>query len=194
MTIRGAMADGGLGALARALVETCVNEVTSAQADAVYEEAAASRDGFKERRLETQVGAITLGITKLREGTYFTRGVVEHWSRVNRAVICAASEMFALDVSTRKTGKVLEKMGGARLSKDRVSRICSELDAEVSELRGRGLSGRRFPYPWMDTTYVPCRRGGHGATTAVVTAVAVGEDGARRVAGLARVDSESYAS
>lgn len=77
-----------------------------------------------------------------------------------------------------------------------MSRICFELDAEVSELRGRDLSGRRFPYPWVDAAYAPCRRGGHGAAAAVAAAVAVavGEDGIRGVVGLARVDSESYAS
>lgn len=77
-----------------------------------------------------------------------------------------------------------------------MSRICFELDAEVSELRGRDLSGRRFPYPWVDAAYAPCRRGGHGAAAAVAAAVAVavGEDGIREVVGLARVDSESYAS
>lgn len=101
--------------------------------------------------------------------------------------------MFAPGVSTRKVGKVLEKVEAARLSEGRVSRICFELDAEVSELRGRDLSGQRFLYLWVDATYVPCRRGGHGATAAVVTAVAVGEDGIRRVVGLACVDSESYA-
>ena len=126
---------------------------------AMCEETGTSRNGFRERRLETQVGAIALRVPKLREGTCFPEGIVERWSRVDRAVICAASEMFALGVSTRKVGKVLEKMGAARLSKDRVSRICFELDAEVSELRGRDLSGRRFPYLWMDATYVPCRRG-----------------------------------
>lgn len=48
----------------------------------------------------------------------------------------------------------------------------------------------------MDTAYAPCRRGGHGAAAAVAAAVAVavGEDGIRGVVGLARVDSESYAS
>lgn len=70
----GAMADGGLGAVARALVEACVNEVMSAQADALREETGTSRNGFRERRLETQVGAITLGIPKLREGTCFPGG------------------------------------------------------------------------------------------------------------------------
>lgn len=61
---------------------------------------------------------------------------------------------------------------------------------------GRDLSGRRFPYPWVDAAYAPCGRGGHGAAAAVAAAVAVsvGEDGIRGVVGLARVDSESYAS
>ena len=86
----GAMADGGTGAVARALVEACVNEAMSAQADAMREETGASRNGFRERGLETRVGAITLGIPKLREGTYFPEGIVERWSRVDRAVICAA--------------------------------------------------------------------------------------------------------
>lgn len=190
----GAMADGGPAAVARALVEACVNEVMSARADAMCEETGTSRNGFRERGLETQVGAITLRIPKLREGTCFPEGIVERRGRVDRAVICAASEMFAPSVSTRKVGKVLEKMGAARLSEDRVSRICFELDAEVSELRGRDLSGRRFPYPWVDAAYVPCRRGGHGAAAAVAAAVAVGEDGIRRMVGLACVDTEPYAS
>ena len=89
--------------------------------------------------------------------------------------------MYALGVSTRKVGKVLERMGADRLSKDAVSRICAALDAEVAKLRSRQLPPMRFPYLWVDATYVPCRRNGHGATAAVVTAIAVGEDGVRRV-------------
>lgn len=107
----GAMADGGPGAVARALAEACVNEVMSVHADAMCEETGTSRNGFRGRGLETQVGAITLGIPKLREGTHFPEGVVERWSRVDRAVVCAASEMFALGVSTSEVGKALEKMG-----------------------------------------------------------------------------------
>ena len=58
----GAMADGGPGAVARALVEACVNGVMSARADAMCEETGTSRNGFRERGLETRVGAITLRI------------------------------------------------------------------------------------------------------------------------------------
>ncbi len=85
-------------------------------------------------------------------------------------------------------------MGADRLSKDAVSRICAALDAEVAELRSRQLPPMRLPYLWAGATYVPCRRGGHGAAAAVVTAIAAGEDGVRRVVGLACVDAESYAS
>ena len=101
----------GLAGLARALLEAGVNEMMSAQADAACEATGTTRNGFRERRLETQVGTITLRIPKLRQGTYFPDGLVERWSRVDRAVICAVAEMYALGVSTRKVGKVLERMG-----------------------------------------------------------------------------------
>lgn len=92
-----AVADG-LAGLARDLVEACLNEVMSAQADEACEAAGTVRNGFRERRLETQVGTITLRIPKLREGSYSPEGLLECCGRVGRALICAASEMFALGV------------------------------------------------------------------------------------------------
>ena len=82
----------GLTGLARALLEAGVNEMMAAQADAACEAAGTTRNGFRERRLETQVGTITLRIPKLRQGTYFPAGLVEGWSRVDRAVLCAGAE------------------------------------------------------------------------------------------------------
>ena len=184
----------GVTGLARTLAEACANEIMSAEADAVCEATGTVRNGYRERELETQFGTLTLRIPKLRAGSYFPESLIERWGRVDRAVICAASEMCALGVSTRKVGRALERMGAAGLSKDRVSRICAELDAEVAALRSRDLPDQRYPYLWVDATCVPCRKGGHGATAAVVTAIACGEDGARRVVGLGCVDTESYAS
>ena len=184
----------GLTGLARALLEAGVNEMMAAQADAAREATGTTRSGFRERRLETRVGTIALGMPKLRRGTYLPGGLVERWGGVDRAVICAVAETCALGVSTRKAGRVLERMGADRLSEDAVSRICAALDAEVAGLRPRRLPPMRFPCLWVDATYVPCRRGGHGATAAVVASIAVGEDGVRRVVGPACVDAESYAS
>lgn len=49
----------------------------AAQADAMCEATGTARNGFRERRLETQVGTITLRIPKLRRGTHFPDGLVE---------------------------------------------------------------------------------------------------------------------
>lgn len=53
-------------------------------------------------------------------------------------------------------------MGIDGLSKDQVSAIARDLDADVEELPSRGLSVTRVPYPWLDATYVRCRRGARG--------------------------------
>lgn len=56
----------GLTGLAQVPLEVGVNEMIAAQADAACEEVRTARNGFRERRLEAQVGTITLRIPKLR--------------------------------------------------------------------------------------------------------------------------------
>lgn len=91
----------GLTGLARALLEAGVNEMMSAQADAACEATGTTRNGFRERRVETQVGTITLRIPKLRQGTYFPEGLVERWSRVDRAVICVFGQVPLSEMITK---------------------------------------------------------------------------------------------
>ena len=93
-----------------------------------------------------------------------------------------------------KVQRVAEKLGISRLSKDQVSAIAQNLDADVAELLGRDLGGLRTPYLWLDAAYVKCRRGGRVCSTAVVTAIGCDEEGWRRVLGVAVVDTESYDS
>ncbi len=51
-----------------------------------------------------------------------------------------------------------------------------------------------MPYIWLDATYVKCRRDGHVASTAIVTAIGCDSDGWRHVLGISVVDAESYGS
>lgn len=180
--------------LIRSLAEDVVNAIMDAEADQLRAGGANSRNGYRERNLVTCVGDITLRIPKLRTGSFFPEDVVERYQRVDRAVVAAVAEMYATGTSTRKVQRVAEKLGISRLSKDQVSAIAQNLDADVAELLGRDLGGLRTPYLWLDATYVKCRRGGRVCSTAVVTAIGCDEEGWRRVLGVAVVDTESYDS
>lgn len=189
-----AMEEGSLDTqkLIRILLESALNAIMDEQADMACEGGANSRNGYRERGLLTSAGRITLRIPKLRCGTYFPDGILERYSRVDKAVAAAVAEMYATGVSTRKVEKVAAKLGIDRLSASQVSRICERLDAEAAELRSREFS-ISMPYLFLDATYVKCRRGGRVQSTAAVTAIAVGADGVRRVVGLSAIDTETYA-
>ena len=179
-----------LQALTRALLESALNAIMDEQADMACEGGANSRNGYRERGLVTPAGKITLRIPKLRCGTYFPEGMLERYSRADKAA--AAAEMYANGVSTRKVERIAQRMGIDRLSSSQVSRICKRLDAEVAALRVREFD-MAMPYLFLDAAYVKCRREGRVQSAAVVTAIAVGADGVRRVVGLSAIAAETYA-
>ena len=175
----------------RVMAESPVDEAMGAQADEACE-AGNRRNGYRERRLTTSVGTINLRIPKLRAGSYFPEDLIERYSRADRAVVAAVSEMVTNGVSTRKVKRVAQSMGIDRMSASQVSRMCSSLDDAVADLQERDLSGARFPYIWLDATYIKCRDAGRVQSTALVTAIGAGSDGYRRLLGLDAIDTESY--
>lgn len=189
-------ADGAidLQELLRRLAEQAVNGIMSAEADQLCEATGNSRNGYRERKLTTCVGDITLRIPKLRTGSFFPDDVIERYQRVDRAVVAAVAEMYRTGTSTRKVQRVAEKLGIGKLSKDQVSAMAESLDADVAELLGRDLSGLAMPYLWLDATYVKCRRDRRVASTAVVTAIGCDSEGWRHVLGISVVDTESFDS
>ena len=100
--------------------------------------------------------------------------------------------MVANGVSTRKVEKVAHAMGIDRMSASQVSRICESLDTVVEDLQTRAFEELRFPYLWLDATYLKCRDNGHVSSAALVTAIACGDDGHRRLVGLDAIDTESH--
>lgn len=188
-------ADGmlDLRELGRTLIETPVNEVMSAQADMLCE-GGNSRNGYRERRLTTSVGEITMRIPRLRTGPCFPDDMIERHSRTDRAVAAAVAEMYTNGVSTRKIGRIAAKPGAGPMGASQVSRICEVLDAEVAELRNRTFPDLRFPCLWLDATYVKCRQDGHVASAAAVTAIGVAHEGYKMMLGIDCVDTESYGS
>ena len=175
----------------RVMAESLVNEIMDAQADEACE-SGNQRNGYRERRLVTSVGTINLRIPKLRAGSYFPEDLIERYSRVDRAVIAAVSEMVADGVPARKARRAAQSMGTGRMGAGQMSRMCSSLDDAVADLQERDLSDVSYPYIWLDATYIKCRDAGRVQSTALVTAIGAGSGGYRRLLGLDAIDTESH--
>lgn len=177
--------------LIRAMAESPVDEIMDARADEARE-GGNRRDGHRERKLATGVGAVNLRIPKPRAGSYFPEGLIERYSRAGRAAIAAVPEMAANGVSTRKVKRVARTMGIDRMSASRASRMCSSLDESVADLRKRDLSDATHPYIRLDATYIKRGDAGRVRSTAPVTAIGAGSGGYRRLLGLDAIDTESH--
>lgn len=100
----GVRADGtiDINAALRSMLEGLLNAVMDEQAS----ELGVARNGYRERRLDTCVGTVTLRIPKLREGSYFPDDIVQRWSRTDTALASAICDMWISGVSARKVERV----------------------------------------------------------------------------------------
>ncbi len=104
------------------------------------------RNGHRPRTLTTPAGDLELRIPKLRAGSFFP-SLLERRRRVDQALFAVVMEAYLHGVSTRKVDDLVKALGAdSGISKSEVSRICAELDEEVSAFAGRGLAGQAFPY------------------------------------------------
>lgn len=153
-----------------------------------------SRNGYRPRSPETAVGDVELEIPKPGEGTYYPEGMLDRWSRVDVSVAAIAQETCVCGVSTRKAGRVAERLGISSLSSSEASRLCDGLDADVEETGTRDLSGTPCCYLWLDATYMSCRDGSSVSSRGMVTAIGLGADGRKHLLGADAVDTESEES
>ena len=182
------------------VLQSAANLLMSAEADAACGAAlgersasrANSRNGYRRRTLKSPVGDLELEVPKLRRGTYYPESILSRWSRVDASLAALVVEAYVNGVSTRDMALLAQSLGVASLSSSEVSRLASELDAQVEGLRTRDLGDQRYCYLWVDATYVRCRVEGRSVSQAVVSAIALGEDGRKRLVGLDCVDTESY--
>jgi hypothetical protein len=122
---------------------------------------------------------------------------LEEWT----ACVGPRMEAYVHGTSTRTVDDLVAALGvESGISKSEVSRICADLDAEVSAFNTRDLSAQAFPYVFLDATYCKARIGGDKAgkgskvaSQAVVIATGVAADGRREVLGCAVGDSETEA-
>jgi putative transposase len=148
------------------------------------------RNGHRPRLLSTPAGDVGLEIPKLRQGSFFP-SLLERRRRVDRALFAVVMEAYVHGVSTRKVDDLVKALGVASgISKSEVSRICSELDRDLTAFRDRPLDHASFVYVFLDATYLKGRVRGRVVSRAVVIATGVTATGDREVLGIDVGDSE----
>ena len=172
----------GVKALAESIMELEIEEKAGAGRYERSQDRATYRNGYRERQWDTRVGSVPLEIPRLREGSYFP-SLLEPRRRAEQALLSVIQEAYVLGVSTRKVEGLVRSLGMEGISKSEVSRICQGLDEEVERWRHLPLLNR-YPYLWLDATYVKVRQAGRVTSQAVIVAYAVKESGEREVIGL----------
>lgn len=167
----------------RELMEAEVAQLTGAGRGERSEGRVANLNGYRQRAWDTRVGSIELQIPRTRSGPSYFPSFLEPRSRCEQAIVSVVMEAYVNGVSTRKVDRLVEQMGIGSMSKDRVSRMCRDLDELVSEFRERELTDA-YPYLWLDAKHVKVRERGRVVSKALVVAYAVNQDGVREVIGL----------
>jgi putative transposase len=115
------------------------------------------RNGRRQKVISTATGDLTVGIPKLRRGSFFP-SVLEPRRRIDQALHAVIMEAYVAGVSTRSVDDLVGAMGvDTGISKSEVSRICAGLDERVAAFRNRTLGHVGFPYVFLDATYVHVR-------------------------------------
>ena len=139
------------------------------------------------RHIETMSDCRNQRIPKLRKGSFFPV-ILEPRRRIDQALYAVVMEAYVNGVSTRAVDDLVTALGiDSGISKSEVSRICAGLDETVAAFRSRPLHHTRFPYLFLDATYLHVRRtgaGGQVTSMAVVIATGVTATGGREVLGV----------
>jgi putative transposase len=177
----------------QALIEAELTAVIGAGPWERADSRTAQRNGSRSRMLSTTAGDLELRIPKLRTGSFFP-SLLERRRRVDQALFAVVMEAYLHGVSTRKVDDLVQALGVATgISKSEVSRICADLDTEVSAFRDRTLAETSYPYVFLDATYCKARIDHRVVSQAVVVAVGVSATGRREVLGMDVGDSEDGA-
>lgn len=148
-----------------------------------------SRNGSRERKLNTRIGTITLSVPRHRDQPFRTL-IFENYCRSEASLISTMAEMVVNGVSTRKVSTVIETLCGTSFSKSTVSEVCKDLDTIVTEFKNRPLDGI-YPFLYVDATYFKTRENHRITSKAFMVAMAITDEGKREIVGFDVYDNES---
>jgi putative transposase len=188
-----------LGELVRGSVEDTLNALLDAEADqlcnaARYERTEARRDtraGSYERKLQTKAGEVKLKVPKLRQQTFET-AIIERYRRREASVEEALIEMYFAGVSVRRVEDITEALWGTKVSPSTLSELNKKVYRHIEAWRNRPIEGD-YPYVYLDGIVLKRSWAGEVRNVSVLVATGVGEDGFRKVLGIAEGHKEDKA-
>ena len=183
--------------LMRTILQTIINELLSADADAVAgaeygrppDQWSVQRNGYRHRDLDTRVGTIDVAVPEAPLWHLLPRMTLERRKRAESALITVVADCYLAGVSTRRMDKLVKTLGINSLSKSQVSRMAVDLDEHVEQFRHRPLDAAGpFTFVSADALTMKVREGGRVINAVVLLAVGVNGDGHREVLGMPRRD------
>jgi len=140
-------------------------------------------NGFKERQLNTRVGALSLRVPQVRNSEEpFFPSALERGQRSEKALTIAVAEMYLQGVSTRRVTKVMEELCGLEVTSTQVSRAAAALDEILEAWRTREIEA--VSHLVLDARYEKIRYNGVMRSCAVLVAAGIRtSDGKRTVLG-----------
>jgi putative transposase len=188
-----------LGELVRGSVEETLNALLDAEADQLcnagrYERTEARRDtraGSYERKLQTKAGEVKLKVPKLRQKTFET-AIIERYRRREASVEEALIEMYLAGVSVRRVEDITEALWGTKVSPSTISDLNKKVYQHIEDWRNRPIEGE-YPYVYLDGIVLKRSWAGEIRNVAVLVGIGVGEDGYRKVLGIAEGHKEDKA-
>lgn len=181
----------------KTLLQDSLNALLKAESDeqlkaAPYErseERTDSRNGTRERSLNTRIGTIILSVPRHRN-VPFRSLIFDNYSRSEASLVTTMVEMVVNGVSTRKVSKVVETLCGTSFSKSTVSEVCKELDQKVDDFRNRPLT-EEYPFVYVDATYFKVRVNHRTVSKALMVALAIKHTGKYEIIGCHTYDAET---
>ena len=180
-------------------VEQTLNGLLEAEADKLcgaerYERSAErvdTRAGSYERKLHTKAGEVTLKVPKLRKTTFET-AIIQRYRRREASIEESLIEMYIAGVSVRRVEDITEALWGTRVSSGTVSNLNQKAYKNIEAWRNKPLEGE-YPYVYLDGIVLKRSWAGEIRNVSVLIAIGVGNDGYRKVLGIAEGDKEDKA-
>lgn len=162
------------------LMDCEVAEQIGAELNQQAPERSAHRNGYRTRKLETQLGQLDVHIPRLRTGSYFP-SFLEPRCRLHASLAQVVMEAYTLGISTRKMTDLAEVLGISGISKSAASCMLEDLSLGVKSFASRQLP--ECPYVFLDARYEKVHEHGRVISKAVLVAVGVTAEGRRELLG-----------